>query len=118
MDITHVERNRFLSVIDTKSKYSIWIKLNSESGKEVASCMNFVFAQFGPPEELLSDNGTAFRSHEVKFLLQKWEVNQRLSCAYRAPGNGIAERSHRTIKRILARSVGTVDDAVFWKNNT
>ena len=36
IDITHVERNRYLSVIDTKSRYSIWIKLNSESGKEVA----------------------------------------------------------------------------------
>ena len=39
MDITHVGRNRYLSVIDTKSRYSIWIKLNSESGKEVASCL-------------------------------------------------------------------------------
>ncbi|XP_067949585.1 uncharacterized protein [Watersipora subatra] len=39
------------------------------------------------------------------------------SCAYRASGNGVIERNHRTIKRMLARSGGTVNDMLYWYNN-
>ena len=33
-------------------------------------------------------------------------------------GNGIVERSHRTIKRMVARSSRSVADCVFWYNAT
>ena len=41
-----------------------------------------------------------------------------LSCAYRPQGNGMIERSHRTVKRSVARSNISVAEAVFWCNNS
>jgi len=115
-DVTHVNHQPYLTVIDTKSRFAIWQPLSSESGNCVAVCLHKLFAWVGPPEELLSDNGTAFRSAEVREVLQRWSVGQRFSCAYRPQGNGIAERSHRTIKRITARANCGVEEAVFWYN--
>ncbi|XP_067940550.1 uncharacterized protein [Watersipora subatra] len=53
-----------------------------------------------------------------KPLLDKWGVNHIYSCAYRASGNGKIEHNHRTIKRMLARSGGTVDGMLYWYNKS
>jgi len=39
-------------------------------------------------------------------------------CAYKHSGNGIIERNHRTIKRMVTRTVKYLEDMVFWYNNT
>lgn len=40
----------------------------------------------------------------------------RFRCAYPPLGNGIVERSHRSIKRIATRKQCTVEEAVYWYN--
>ena len=117
-DVTHVNNQPYLTVVDSKSKFTVWQKLITESGVSIAASLEKVFAWAGPPNELLSDNGTAFRSTEVMKVLEKWSIKQLLSCAYRPQGNGIVERIHRTIKRTVARSQCEVTDAVFWYNVT
>ena len=42
----------------------------------------------------------------------------RFRCAYVPAGNGIVERSHRTIKCIAARTWCSVMEAVYWYNVT
>ena len=37
-------------------------------------------------------------------------------CAYVPSGNGIAERAHRTVKRIAARLGCSIREAVYWHN--
>ena len=66
----------------------------------------------------MSDNGNIFHSRVLENLLQDWEVNHELTCAYRPQGNGIVERVHRTVKRTVKRANCTVAEAVFWVNNT
>ena len=58
----------------------------------------------GPPRELLTDNGPYYRSEVMRSLMRKWNVNHIFCCAYRQQGNGIAERHHRTVKQMMARS--------------
>ena len=45
-------------------------------------------------------------------------LNWTLAAAYRAQGNGLIERTHRTIKRMAARSGRTVEEMTFWYNST
>ena len=118
VDITHVRNEPYLSIIDTSSQFMIWRKWRSESAREVCGCMEQVISEFGPPNDILSGNGTVFRSREFVELLKRWEIEQNLSCAYRPQGNGIIERSHRTVKRSVARSSCSVAEAVFWLNNS
>jgi len=41
-----------------------------------------------------------------------------LSSAYRSKGNGVAERSHKTITRMAARTGKSVEMCIFWYNVT
>ena len=90
----------------------------SEASAEVVKCARSIFAEFGPPRVMMTDNGSVFRSREFKDVLENWNVGHILTCAYRPQGNGIAERVHRTVKRAVKRSCRSVEEAVFWVNNT
>ena len=117
VDIAYVRGVPYLSVIDVSSGYTVWRKLSAENASSVTGKLREIFGEFGPPESILSDNGAVFRSREMLKLLEEWEVLQTLTCAYRHQGNPV-ERVHRTIKRSVQRSNRSVEEAVFWLNNT
>ncbi|KAK3883179.1 hypothetical protein Pcinc_012488 [Petrolisthes cinctipes] len=62
------------------------------------------------------DNSTAFRSHQFAEACREWNITRRFRAAYRPSGNGIAERMHRTIKSMAARSGKSPLKMVFWYN--
>ena len=117
-DITHVNRRPYLTVIDAASGFNIWRRLRSENASEICDNLRQLFCEFGPPEHLLTDNGRNFQEKELKKLLQRWEVTQEFSCAYRPQGNGMIERAHRTVKRTIVRAGISAKEATFWLNNT
>ena len=45
-------------------------------------------------------------------------MSTRYRCAYEASGNGIVERSHRSIKTMVERSHFSVEEAIYWYNVT
>lgn len=118
VDITHVNGRPYMSCIDCCSRYTIWRALRDESMKEVCTYLAQIFAEMGPVEELFSDNGKVFRSAELGHLLDIWNIKADFSCAYRAQGNGLVERVHRTVKRMVARSGRSVEEMTFWYNAT
>ena len=118
LDITHVNGRPYLSCIDCCSRFTIWRALKDESAKEVCTHLARIFAEMGPPEEILTDNGTVFRASELRHLRDVWAIRAVFSCAYRAQGNGLVERVHRTIKRMVARSGRSVEEMTFWYNVT
>ena len=67
-------------------------------------------------DELLMDNAKAFQSEEMKRLLDRWGVVPYYRAAHRANGNGIVERSHRTIKAMSERSGKSPIESVFFYN--
>lgn len=75
-----------------------------------------MFLERGPVDELLMDNARAFRSDEMRRLLDKWGVGSFFRAAYRASGNGIVERSHRTIKSMAEHARGSPLEAVYFYN--
>jgi len=108
IDITHFRNKCYLSIIDCgPSRYAIWKEIKDEGSVTIQKELYSVFCQYGPPTEVLTDNGASFRSKEISELCSKWGVKLLFRCAYRPEGNGIVERLHRTIKRMAAR---TCDD--------
>ena len=59
-DITHVQGRAFLTLVDCASGFASWRVMRDETSREVRRVLLEIFAGFGPPEEILSDNGTAF----------------------------------------------------------
>ncbi len=115
-DVTHVKGRLYLTMTDCGSGFTVWHPLRQEAASDVREGLERVFAAMSPPSELLSDNGAVFHSREVQALLGQWKVSPVFSGAYRPQGNGVAERIHRSVKRTVARTRGTVDSAVFWHN--
>jgi transposase InsO family protein len=119
MDITYVNKRPYLSLIDCgPSRFAIWISLANETADQIIKHLNRVFQERCPPDELLSDYGPCFISSKTAQFLKRWGVDHVLCCAYKHSGNGIVERNHRTIKRMVARTGGKVEDMVFWYNNS
>lgn len=114
----HVNQLPYLSLVDTASRFVIFRPLRNELGKEIAGQLRQVFCDFGPPEAMLSDNGSCFLGREVQYLLSDWKIKHELSCAYRSRGNAVAERAHRTVKRGAKWGGRTVEEAVFLYNVT
>ena len=119
MDITHHGVYHFLTITDCgPSQFSVWRQLAQQDSASVIRQLEEVFFERGPPRELLTDNDTAFRSKEFRTFADAWGVSLRFCCAYAPAGNGIAERCHRTVKRIAARMHCSIQEAVYWHNVT
>ena len=118
-DVAHYNGICYLSLVDCgPSRFMIWRRLRAEDANSIVAELEQLFWERGPPKELLMDNEAAFRSDSVQRLLKKWQVDPVFRCAYRPESNGIVERSHRTIKRMAARSNAYILDMIFWYNVT
>lgn len=117
IDEVHYLGESYLSVVDCgPSRYAFWKKLSSASSDVVCNVLDFLFCVFGPPNEILLDNATIFRSNNFSSFAQNWGVKIIYRCAYRPSGNAIVERNHRTIKSLATRAQCSIQRAVFWYN--
>ena len=81
--------------------------------------LSSVFYKWDALEQILPNNDTAFCSQLVRwFLCEGGGGPTTLQCLYAPSGNGIAERNHRSIKRIAARKQCTIAEATYWYNVT
>ncbi|XP_066985023.1 uncharacterized protein [Macrobrachium rosenbergii] len=117
MDITHYDGWPYLTLIDCgPSRFAIWHRLRFQTSETIIGQLETLFYERGVPEELLTDNDTAFRSKLFADFAKKWCVHLNFRCAYVPSGNGIAERCHRTVKVIAARKGCSIAEAVYLYN--
>ena len=108
-----------MSLVDCgPSRYAIWRKLTWEGAEEICRVVEEIFLERGPVTEILMDNATVFRSALFRKLLDRWNVTPLFRAAYRAEGNGVVERHHRTIKAVAERGGIDPRESVFWYNIT
>lgn len=62
-----------------------------------------IFAQFGLPQVLVTDNGRTFTSHEFQKFLQANGIKHKVTAPYNPATNGQAERFVQTFKQALKR---------------
>ena len=119
IDITHVRKKRYLTMIDCgPSRFAVWRELHSQTSNTVVNTLQQVFFDRGAPEEILTDNDTAFKSATFAKFAADWAIQLRFRAAHVPEGNGIVERCHRTIKTIAARKGCSVPEAVYLYNIT
>ena len=67
MDITHYGSQHFLTLIDCgPTRFAIWRLLVRQDSSSVIRELESIFYERGPPEEILTDNDTAFCSMEFR----------------------------------------------------
>lgn len=70
----------------------------------VTQHLKLMFARFGLPSILVSDNGPPLNSLEFKQFMFDWDIKHLTSSPNYAQYNGLAERSIQTIKKMLKKS--------------
>lgn len=119
IDITHYEGRSYLTLIDCgPSRFSLWRLLRRPDADTVVGHLEDMFRERGAPLELLGDNDTVFRSRRFAAFAAKWGTELRFRAVYEPGGNGIVERSHRTIKVIAARKRCSISEALHLYNVT
>ena len=108
MDLFHIEGHNFVAYAD---RFSGWLeveRLQSGDFKNVRRSLLRWFRTYGVPEEIATDGGPPFKSHDYRKFLQTWGVEKRLSSAYYPCSNGRAEVAVKSAKRILLGNVNPV----------
>lgn len=108
-DMLEFENHQYLVMVDYFSRYIELLPISTPAtSKKVIDAFKVVFARFGVPEELLTDNGPQFSSHDFKSFAGSFDINHITSSPHFHQSNGLAERAVQTAKRIL----GTGDVAL------
>lgn len=105
-----------LILVDVATRFVVTKPLRDKSMETVARAMYEVFALFGPPKIMQSDNGTEFVNEALTKLAKAAGVDHRHVAAYNPRANGVAERFVKTIKDTLHKKLAGVlnrwDDAL------
>ena len=86
-------------LIDAHSKWIETQIMHSITATATIQCLRRIFATFGLPEYLVTDNGPTFVSEEFEMWLKKNGVRHKTSPPYHPATNGLAERAVQIVKR-------------------
>jgi len=92
-------------------RFTGWPEVASTKPDATAATINSIirryFMNFGVPEEVSTDGGPPFGSHEFETFLKSWNVSHRLSSVGYAQSNGRAEVAVKTVKRLLTTNISS-----------
>ena len=89
------------TMMDGYSRFPEVIIVKSTTSKTLIRFMDRIFSRLGFPEKLVSDNGSNFTSDEMKEYLKSCGIKHRKVVPYSPQSNGLIERFHRTIKKMI-----------------
>ena len=92
-----------LIIIDAHSKWVEAICTPGSTSAVVIDELRTLFAQFGLPETIVTDNGTCFVSAEFETFLSRNGIKHITSAPYHPSSNGLAERAVQVVKRGLKK---------------
>lgn len=95
---------RYLIVVDAHSKWIEAVKMRGTDAKTTINVLRTIFARFGLPSQLVTDNGPPFSSQDFNSFCEKNTIKHVTSAPYRPQGNGAAENAVKTIKKCLKRA--------------
>ena len=100
-----------LSIIDCFSCYLILVPLCDHTATTVSRALyERVIGYFGCHRKILLDRGTEFTGRLWTELMELLGIQQLLTSPYYPQGNGIVERSHRTMSNMIRAHLVNCDD--------
>ena len=88
-----------LVIVDAGSGWIEAFPAGNRTSETVEKYVSQIFARFGIPKTLLSDNGPEFVIGDLKQWCDTLEINKMESSVYHPRANGLAERAVQTLKR-------------------
>ena len=104
--------NQFLIIVDAHTKWVEIIKVSGTTSRETISCLQHLFAQFGLPISICSDNASCFTSDEFQCFMKNCGVKHITTAVGKPSTNGLAERMVQTFKKMLLKSTDPLQLAI------
>ena len=94
-------------VVDAFSKWPEVIQLpeGATSASQTITQLRHIFARFGIPKQIVSDNGPQFVSSEFRTFCKKQGIRHTLLPPYHLQSNGQAERFVKTLKGAIKKGM-------------
>ncbi|KAE8740559.1 hypothetical protein FOCC_FOCC013923 [Frankliniella occidentalis] len=106
IDFFQYKNFKFLIVNDPFSKWiEVSLPRSQTEAKDVILLLKIMFATFGPPLAVVSDNGPPFQSVEFANFCAEKNIVLLHSPKYHAPSNGSAEKGVDTAKKVLKKLI-------------
>ncbi|GFR96761.1 polyprotein [Elysia marginata] len=91
----------FLVIVDAHTKRVEIIPTTMSTTSTTVNILGTIFARFGIPEQVVSDNGPQFTSEEFKTFMYTNNIRHVRSAPYHPATNGIAERMVQSFKNAM-----------------
>ena len=96
-DLCELNNRTLLVICDYYSNYIEVARLNSVTSRSVIKEMKEVFARYGIPDILVTDNGPQFSSAEFSAFAKTWMFSHKTSSPHHPQSNGKAENAVKTV---------------------
>ena len=96
-----INNQMYLLVIDAYSKFIEIVQMRSITSMAAINQLRQIFARFGLPYSVVTDNGPTWTSSEFATFLQLNGIKHSLTAPYHPSTNGSAERSVQTVKKCI-----------------
>ena len=104
MDLFEWKGRSYLLVIDYYSRFVEIALLSSTTSPAVVNRIKSIFARYGIPESVMSDNGPQFASEAFQQFAREYQFLHVTSSPGFPQANGEAERAVQTIKFLLEKN--------------
>lgn len=97
----------FFVVVDAYSKWPCVSILQSTTVEKTINELRQLFAAYGIPEQIVSDNGSQFTSEPFAIFMKMNGIRHTLTAPYHPATNGLAERFVQSLKHGLKASLSS-----------
>ncbi|KAI5743669.1 hypothetical protein M8J77_013901 [Diaphorina citri] len=97
IDTFTAEKTKFLTIVDSFSKYAQAYYLDTCQAIEISSKLLEYFSHHGIVKQIISDNGGEFKNNILADMLKLHKVEVHFTCSQHPESNGIVERFHSTL---------------------
>ena len=91
-------------VVDAHTKWPEVISMKATTANNTITVLRSLFARYGIPNQIVSDNGPQFTSEEYRQFCERNGIRRTLVAPYHPSSNGEAERFVQTFKSALRRA--------------
>jgi hypothetical protein len=103
-DLFSLDGKTYLIIADYYTKYPLVEELPTLSSRTVTEKTRKIFAMFGIPNTIISDNGPQFIGKEYQELIRKHSITHITSSPHHSQSHGFIERMVRTMKTLFHKS--------------
>lgn len=100
-----IEGKMYFIVLDAFSKWVEVFAMSSTNSFNTIAVLRQLFARFGLPDMLVSDNGTQLVSDEFKFFLKMNGIIHKTSTPGHPATNGAAENAVKSFKSAMSKAI-------------